>query len=226
MRLKGSDIINAIIDWCNWKVLVLLFRNIPPVLRRSDKKRTIEIRSLLETAKCVLFFNKNIYKPYCFKWHHLRNFAEEIFAIDQFWQNFAEEIFAIDQFWNFFAEEIFANKGQNRKNKFRKNFFRKRFLPLRYAFSCITYVYRVTESSMISKMLFIGSHSNLFLRLNKMRNFAEFIFAIGRIFAGIKCCGTNFCDLGPKSQKLMPQHFMPAKINALKVCEMRILFLV
>ena len=49
-----------------------------------------------------------------------------------------------------------------------------------------------------------------------MRNFAEFIFAIGRI------CGTNFCDLGPKSQKfvpkiLMPQHFMPAKINALKV---------
>ena len=35
-------------------------------------------------------------------------------------------------------------------------------------------------------------------------------------------CGTNFCDLAPKSQKfvpkkLMPQHFMPAKINALKV---------
>ena len=49
-----------------------------------------------------------------------------------------------------------------------------------------------------------------------MINFAEFIFAIGRI------CGTKFCDLGPKSQKfvpqkLMPQHFMPAKINALKV---------
>ena len=65
----------------------------------------------------------------------MKIFAEEIFAIDQFWQNFAEEIFAIDQFWNFFAEEIFANKGQNRKNKFRKNFFRKnffrkRFLPL------------------------------------------------------------------------------------------------
>ena len=39
-------------------------------------------------------------------------------------------------------------------------------------------------------------------------------------------CGTNFCDLGPKSQKfvpqkLMPQHFMPAKINALKVGESR-----
>ena len=38
----------------------------------------------------------------------------------------------------------------------------------------------------------------------------------------LNICGTNFCDLGPKSQKfvpqkLMPQHFMPAKINALKV---------
>ena len=59
--------------------------------------------------------------------------------------------------------------------------------------------------------------SNLFLRLKKMRNFAEFIFAIGE-FGNI--CGTNFCDLGPKSQKfvpqkLMPQHFMPAKINTL-----------
>ena len=31
-------------------------------------------------------------------------------------------------------------------------------------------------------MLFIGSPSNLFLRLNKMRNFAEFIFASGRIW--------------------------------------------
>ena len=41
-------------------------------------------------------------------------------------------------------------------------------------------------------------------------------------------CGTNFCDLGPKSQKfvpqkLMPQHFMPAKINALKVVETQII---
>ena len=77
------------------------------------------------------FSTKNIYKPYRFKWHHLEIFAEEIFAIDLFWQNFAEEIFAIDQFLIFFAEEIFANKGQNRKNFFRKNFFRKRFLPLR-----------------------------------------------------------------------------------------------
>ena len=47
---------------------------------------------------------------------------------------------------------------------------------------------------------------NLFLRLEEFGNI----------------CGTNFCDLGPKSQKfvpqnLMPQHFMPAKINALKV---------
>ena len=61
-------------------------------------------------------------------------------------------------------------------------------------------------------MLFIGSPSNLFLRLNKMRNF----------------CGIYFCDwknlgtLGPKSQKfvpqkLIPQHFMPANINALNV---------
>ena len=95
-----------------------------------DKKFTWNI------AKCVLFFNKNIYKPYCFKWHHFKNFAEEIFAIDQFWQ-----IFAIDQFWNFFAEEIFTNKGQKRKNFFRKNFFRKnffrkRFLPLRYFNTC------------------------------------------------------------------------------------------
>ena len=30
-------------------------------------------------------------------------------------------------------------------------------------------------------MLFIRSPSNLFLRLKQMRNFAEFIFAIGRI---------------------------------------------
>ena len=49
---------------------------------------------------------------------------------------------------------------------------------------------------------------NLFLRLEEFGNI----------------CGTNFCDLGPKSQKfvpqkLMPQHFMPAKINALKVRE-------
>ena len=68
-------------------------------------------------------------------------------------------------------------------------------------------------------MLFIGSTSNLFLRLNKMRNFAEFILRLEE-FGNI--CGTNFCDLGSKSQKfvpqkLMPQHFMPAKINALKV---------
>ena len=47
---------------------------------------------------------------------------------------------------------------------------------------------------------------NLFLRLEEFGNI----------------CGTNFCDLGRKSQnfvpqKLMPQHFMPAKINALKV---------
>ena len=73
-------------------------------------------------------------------------------------------------------------------------------------------------------MLFIGTPSNLFLRLNKMRNFAEFIFAFGRIW---DICGTNFCDFGPKSQKfvpqkLMPQHFMPAKINALKVSVKRI----
>ena len=38
LRLKGSNIIDAIIDWCNWKVLILLFRNIPPVLHISDKK--------------------------------------------------------------------------------------------------------------------------------------------------------------------------------------------
>ena len=54
-------------------------------------------------------------------------------------------------------------------------------------------------------MLFIGSPSNLFLRLKEFGNI----------------CGTNFSDLGPKSQKvvpkkLLPQHFMPAKINALK----------
>ena len=133
MRLKGSNIIYAIIDWCNWKILILLFRNIPPVLHRSDKKETIETRSLLETYQNAFYFStKNIYKPYCFKCHHLKNFAEEIFAIDQFWQNFAEEIFAIDQFWIFFAEEIFANKGQNRKNKFRKNFFRKNFFRKRF----------------------------------------------------------------------------------------------
>ena len=47
---------------------------------------------------------------------------------------------------------------------------------------------------------------NLFLRLEEFGNI----------------CGTNFCDLGPKSQKfvpktLIPQHFMPAKFNALKV---------
>ena len=34
-------------------------------------------------------------------------------------------------------------------------------------------------------MLFISSPSNLFLRLNKMRNFAEFIFTIRRIWAKI-----------------------------------------
>ena len=33
------------------KVLILLFRNIPPVLHRPDKKRTIETRSLLETLR-------------------------------------------------------------------------------------------------------------------------------------------------------------------------------
>ena len=47
---------------------------------------------------------------------------------------------------------------------------------------------------------------NLFLRLEEFGNI----------------CDTNFCDLGPKSQKfvpqkLMPQHFMPAKINTLNV---------
>ena len=46
---------------------------------------------------------------------------------------------------------------------------------------------------------------NLFLRLEEFGNI----------------CGTNFCDLGPKSQKfvpqkLIPQLFMPAKINDLK----------
>ena len=35
-------------------------------------------------------------------------------------------------------------------------------------------------------MLFIGTPSNLFLRLNKMRNFAEFIFAIGRIWEHLR----------------------------------------
>ena len=47
---------------------------------------------------------------------------------------------------------------------------------------------------------------NLFFRLEEFGNI----------------CGTNFCDLGPKSQKFVPQklmaqYFMPAKINALKV---------
>ena len=35
-------------------------------------------------------------------------------------------------------------------------------------------------------MLFIGSPSNLFLRLKKMRSFAEFIFAIGRIWEHLR----------------------------------------
>ena len=65
-------------------------------------------------------------------------------------------------------------------------------------------------------MLFIGSPSNLFLRLKKMRNLFLRLEEFGNI------CGTNFCDLGLKSQKFVPQkliprHFMPAKINALKV---------
>ena len=69
-------------------------------------------------------------------------------------------------------------------------------------------------------MLFIGSPSNLFLRLKKNEKFLRNLFLRLEEFGNI--CGTNFCDLGPKSQKfvpqkLMPQHFMPAKINALKV---------
>ena len=71
------------------------------------------------------------------------------------------------------------------------------------------------KSSRISKMLFIEKIEilrNLFLRLEEFGN----------------NCGTNFCDLGPKSQKfvpqkLMPQHFMPAKINALKVSSTKII---
>ena len=69
-------------------------------------------------------------------------------------------------------------------------------------------------------MLFIGSPSNLFLRLQKKREILRNLFLRLEEFGNI--CGTNICDLGPKSQKfvpqkLMPQHFMPAKINALKV---------
>ena len=33
--------------------------------------------------KMLFFFQQKI-KPYCFKRHHLKIFAEEIFAIDQF----------------------------------------------------------------------------------------------------------------------------------------------
>ena len=72
------------------------------------------------------------------------------------------------------------------------------------------------KSSRISKMLFI----------EKIEILQEFIFAIEKneilrnLFLRLEefgnICGTNFCDLGPKSQKfvpqkLMPQHFMPAK---------------
>ena len=69
-------------------------------------------------------------------------------------------------------------------------------------------------------MLFIGSPSNLFLRLQKKREILRNLFLRLEEFGNI--CSTNFCDLGPKSQKfvpkkLMPQHFMPAKINAFKV---------
>ena len=69
-------------------------------------------------------------------------------------------------------------------------------------------------------MLFIGSPSNLFLRLKKKREILRNLFLRLEEFGNI--CDTNFCDLGPKSQKfvpqkLMPQHFMPAKSNALKV---------
>ena len=106
MQLKGSDI-----------TLPKYSSSTSQIRQKKDyrdKKLTWNI------PNAFYFSTKNIYK------HHLKIFAEEIFAIDQFWQNFAEEIFAIDQFWIFFAEEIFANKGQNRKN-----FFRKRFLPLR-----------------------------------------------------------------------------------------------
>ena len=68
-------------------------------------------------------------------------------------------------------------------------------------------------------MLFIGSPSNSFFRLKKMRNFGNLFLRLEE-FGNI--CVTNFCDLGPKSQKFVPQklmlqHFISAKINALKV---------
>ena len=70
MQLKGSDI------------------TLPKYSSSTSQirqKRTIETRSLLETYQNAFYFStKNIYKPYRFKWHHLKNFAEEIFAIDQF----------------------------------------------------------------------------------------------------------------------------------------------
>ena len=71
MQLKGSDITTS-------KIFLQYFTD-------QTKKETIETRSLLETYQNAFYFStKNIYKPYCFKCHHLKNFAEEIFAIDQF----------------------------------------------------------------------------------------------------------------------------------------------
>ena len=68
-------------------------------------------------------------------------------------------------------------------------------------------------------MLFIGSFELIFA-IEKKREILRNLFLRLEEFGNI--CGTNFCDLGSKSQKfvpqkLMPQHFMPAKINALKV---------
>ena len=52
---------------------------------------------------------------------------------------------------------------------------------------CIIYAYSNINLQVVqSKMLFIGSPSNLFLLLNKMRNFAEFIFEIERIWEHLR----------------------------------------
>ena len=61
-------------------------------------------------------------------------------------------------------------------------------------------------------MLFIGSHSNLFLRLKKIEKFLRnLFFAIGRIWETF--AALIFCDLGPKIAK----NFVPQKINAANI---------
>ena len=113
------------------------------------QKRTIEMRNSIETWQKRLIFQLNIYKnvenisnwasfniPFvvgqCFHFQSwwacciLKNFAEEIFAIDQFWNFFAEEIFAIDQFCNFLRKKCLQMRVKIAKINSAKN-----LLPLR-----------------------------------------------------------------------------------------------